>query len=156
MYQHNPLSVFKHCFGAYFQHSTYYCIVEMENGSKDFHTAVFLVSSGGQCGNKQNKLVLYEFLGYNLCNLWDQKLHLECGNDLWTAQVRRTNTLAWCTKSVGSDHKYWPPLETAVICCLVPVSGPNLALFKSLLLALTNSSGTHYVQHNIFHQYSKL
>ena len=28
--------------------------------------------------------------------------------------VRRTNTLAWRTKSVGSDHKNWPPLETAV------------------------------------------
>ena len=24
----------------------------------------------------------------------------------------RTNTLAWRTKSVGSDNKYWPPLET--------------------------------------------
>ena len=44
-------------------------------------TAVFLVSSGGQCGDKQNM------------------------------QISALGTLAWRTRSVGSDHKYWPPLE---------------------------------------------
>ena len=39
---------------------------------------------------------------------------LGSGNDLRTPQVRRVSTLAWRVKSVGSDHKYWPPLETAV------------------------------------------
>ena len=28
--------------------------------------------------------------------------------------IWHTNTLAWRTKRVGSDHKYWPPLERAV------------------------------------------
>ena len=36
------------------------------------------------------------------------------GNDLRTPQVRRVSTLAWRVKSVGSDHEYWPPLETPV------------------------------------------
>ena len=39
---------------------------------------------------------------------------LGSGNDLRTPQVWRVSTLAWRVKSVGSDHKYWPPLETAV------------------------------------------
>ena len=41
-------------------------------------------------------------------------MRLGSGNDLRTPQVRRVSTLAWRVKSVGSDHKYWPPLETAV------------------------------------------
>ena len=39
---------------------------------------------------------------------------LGSGNDLQTPQVRRVSTFAWRVKSVGSEHKYWPPLETAV------------------------------------------
>ena len=78
-------------------------------------TAVFLASSGGQCWDKQNMnistLGTYRVQHLDI-NILDQKLG--CGNDLWTPQVRSTNNLAWPTKSVGSDHKYWPPLETAV------------------------------------------
>ena len=44
----------------------------------------------------------------------DQKLRLGSGNDLQTPQARCVSTLAWRVKSVGSDHKYWPPLETGV------------------------------------------
>ena len=42
-------------------------------------------------------------------------MRLGSGNDLQTPQVRRVSTLAWRVKSVGSDHEYWPPLETAVV-----------------------------------------
>ena len=65
-------------------------------------TAVFLVSSGGQSGNEQNMKI--STLGCNICNILDQKLPLGCGNDLRTPQVQRVSTLAWCVKSVGSDH----------------------------------------------------
>ena len=48
--------------------------------------------------------------------IFDQKFCLACGNDLQTPQVLHVSTLAWRIKSVGSDIKYWPPLETAVSC----------------------------------------
>ena len=41
-------------------------------------------------------------------------MRLGTGNDLQTPQVRSVSTLVWHVKSVGSDHEYWPPLETAV------------------------------------------
>ena len=53
-------------------------------------------------------------IGCNICNIFDQKLCPCSGNVLRTPQVRRVSTLAWRVKSVYSDHKYWPPLETAV------------------------------------------
>ena len=42
-------------------------------------------------------------------------MHLGSGNDLQTPQARSVSTLAWRVKSVGSNHRYWPPLETAVV-----------------------------------------
>ena len=61
-----------------------------------------------------SSLVLYALIGCNICNILDQKLYLGSGNGLQTPQTRRVSTLDWCVKSFGSDHKYWPPLETAV------------------------------------------